>query len=82
MSQPKSYWLDSAANVTKLYRGLWVVCLALIAVDLFVYRHEDFTFATLHGFHGLYGFVACVALVLAAKGLRRVVMRDEDYYDR
>lgn len=78
----KKYWLDSPANVTKLYKGLWIVCALLIALDLFIHRHEDFDFALLFGFHSLYGFFACVALVLAAKQLRRVLMRDEDYYDR
>jgi len=81
-TDPKEYWLDSSANVTRLYRGLWLVCLALIAIDLFLHRHEDFEFATLFGFHGLYGFLACVTLVLAAKQLRRVLMREEGYYDR
>lgn len=33
------------------------------------------------GFYSLYGFFACVALVLLAKLLRRIVMRAEDYYD-
>ncbi len=33
------------------------------------------------GFHSLYGFVASVVLVLVATMLRRIVMRDEDYYD-
>lgn len=78
----KTYWLDSSANVAKLYRGLWVVCALLISIDLFLHRHEDFDFAMLFGFHGIYGFCACVALVLAAKQLRRILMRPEDYYDR
>ncbi|MBZ0132772.1 MAG: hypothetical protein K8F53_09185 [Rhodocyclaceae bacterium] len=82
MSEEKKYWLDSSKNVTKLYRGLCVVCLLLVSVDLFLHRHEDFSFATLFGFHALYGFIACVALVLTAKQLRRVLMRPEDYYDR
>lgn len=80
-SDSKKYWLDSSANVTKLFQGLWAVCLVLIAIDLFLHRHEDFEFATLFGFHGFYGFFACVALVLAAKQLRRIVMRPENYYD-
>ncbi len=33
------------------------------------------------GFDAIYGFVACVGLVIAAKGLRVLLMRDEDYYD-
>lgn len=78
----KKYWLDTPANVTKLFHGLWVVCGLLMAVDLFLHRHEDFEFATLFGFHSLYGFFACVALVLVAKQLRRVLMRPEDYYDK
>lgn len=81
-TETKKYWLDSSENVTKLYRGLWVLCFFLIAIDLFLHRHEEFGFAMLFGFHGLYGFFACVALVLAAKQLRKVVMRPEDYYDR
>lgn len=81
-TDPRRYWLDDPRNVTKLYRGLWVVCGLLIAIDLVLHRHEDFAFAALFGFHGMYGFFACVALVLAAKQLRRVLMRDEDYYER
>ncbi|MCH7824691.1 MAG: hypothetical protein IH849_07810, partial [Acidobacteria bacterium] len=34
------------------------------------------------GFYGFYGFVSCVFLVLAAKQLRKIVGRGEDYYDR
>lgn len=31
--------------------------------------------------YALYGFTACVALVLLGRWLRRAVMRHEDYYD-
>jgi DNA phosphorothioation-dependent restriction protein DptG len=82
MPESKTHWLDSSKNVTMLYRGLWIVCAALFAADLFLHRHEDFSFATLFGFHSLYGFLACAVIVLAAKQLRRVLMRDEDYYER
>lgn len=30
--------------------------------------------------YAVYGFVACVILVLLGRGLRRLVMRDENYY--
>ena len=78
----KTYWLDRSENVTKLYRGLWIVGLLLVAIDLILHRHGDFGFATLFGFYGLYGFFACVILVLIAKKLRTVLMRDEDYSER
>ena len=32
------------------------------------------------GFYAIYGFVACVLLVVLAKVMRKVVMRPETYY--
>jgi hypothetical protein len=78
----KTWWLDSSENVTKLYRTVWAVGLALIGIDLVVHRHAETAFDGWFGFFGVYGFVACVSLVIAAKGLRRIVMRPEDYYER
>ena len=77
----KRYWLDDTANVTRLYRGLWAIGALLVLLDLFVHRHEEIGFAEWLGYFALYGFVACVALVLTAKLLRRGVMRPENYYD-
>ena len=82
MSEPKKYWLDRSENVTKLYRGLWVTGIGLLALDLFLHKHEEFDFATGFGFYGVFGFLACVVLVLIAKNLRGVLMRSEDYYER
>lgn len=81
MPDSRSYWLDRSENVTRLYRGLWGVGVALLAVDLVLHKHEEFGFAASFGFYALYGFVACVALVLIAKKLRIVLMRPESYYD-
>jgi len=82
MPEQKQYWLDEPRNVTKLYRGLWAVGILLLAGDLLLHKHEDFAFAAWLAFYGVFGFVACVVLVISAKGLRRIVMRAEDYYDR
>jgi hypothetical protein len=75
-------WLDHGENVTKLYRGLWLLGLVLALADVIVHRHEELSFAGWFAFYAVYGFFACVALVIAAKGLRRLVMRPEDYYER
>ena len=77
----KKYWLDDPANTRKVYVGLWVVCILLAALDLFYDNHGHYDFEELPGFSAVFGFVACVGLVLASKGLRRIVMRDEDFYD-
>lgn len=75
-------WIDRPRNVRKLYLGLWAFGALLALLDLVVERHAEAGLDGLLGFYALYGFIACVALVLAAKGLRRLVMRSEDYYDR
>ncbi len=82
MAEERKYWLDRSENVTKLYRGLWGVGIVLMFADLLLHKHEEFTFAAWFGYYGFYGFVACVVLILAAKALRRVLMRSEDYYER
>ena len=82
MSEPRKYWLDRSENVTRLFRGLWVLGTGLVVPDLFLHKHEEFDFAAWFGFYAIYGFLACVALVLIAKQLRRVLMRSEDYYER
>jgi hypothetical protein len=78
----KTYWLDRSENVTKLYRAVWAIGIVLVAAGFAVHWHEDFGFAGWFGFYAAYGFFACVALVVTAKALRRVLMRPEDYYER
>lgn len=80
MQDGKKYWLDDPANVRKVYIALWVFGIAWLVPDLFLEKHEDVGFAASLTFYAVYGFVACVALVLAAKALRRILMRPEDYY--
>jgi hypothetical protein len=58
------------------------VGIGLLVADVLVHRHAEVGFDGVFGYYGFYGFIACVVLVLAAKLLRRGVMRPEDYYDR
>ena len=77
----KSYWLDEPRNVTKIVWALVAVCVALFFADGFYEKHGEVAIEYLFGFYGAYGFIGCVALVLAAKWLRTIVMRPEDYYE-
>jgi hypothetical protein len=81
-SHEKAYWLDDPRNVDRLVFGFYVVCGLLLVIDIFIPKHGPFAIEHVYGFYGIFGFVACVALVLIAKQLRRVLMRPEDYYDR
>lgn len=78
----RDYWLDDPRNVDRIVWGLYAFCAALFLIDVFVPKHGPFTIEHLFGFYGIYGFVACIGLVLAAKGLRVILMRPEDYYER
>ena len=77
----REYWLDRRENVDKLYWGIVAACAALFGADLFYHKHAHFAWEEWTGFYGIYGFVACVFLVLAAKELRKLLKRGEDYYD-
>ena len=77
----KRYWLDDLRNVDKIVYALYAICGVLLVIDPFIHKHGPFAIEHWFGFYGIVGFVACVALVLAAKQLRRILMRPEDYYD-
>lgn len=78
----KHYWLDDPRNVDRLAYGFYAVCGVLLAIDAFVPKHGPFAIEHVFGFYNIFGFVAYVALVVAAAALRTVLMRPEDYYDR
>ena len=78
----REYWLDRPENVRKVYLAVWGVCILLLAVELLLHKHTEVPVEKWFGFHGFFGFVACIGLVLTAKGLRRLVRRPEDYYER
>ena len=77
----KTYWLDQPRNVDRLVYGLVLICALLTLADFFYHKHTHFGFEGWFGFFAWFGFIGCVGLVLLAKEMRRVVKRDEDYYD-
>jgi hypothetical protein len=77
-----AYWLDHPRNVDRVVWSLYAICAFLFALDVFVPKHGPFAIEHLFGFYGVFGFVACVGLVMAARALRVILMRPEDYYDR
>jgi len=74
--------LDDPRIVTRIFYGLVLVCALLLAADLFYHKHAHFDWEGLFGFFPVFGFVTFFLVVLAGKRLRKVLMRDEDYYDR
>ena len=82
MENSKKYWLDKPRNVKKLLIILYVVCALLLLTDVFYHKHAIISLEESFGFYGIYGFVACVILVVIAKEMRRLLGREEDYYER
>ena len=73
---------DKPQNVKRLLYTFYTCVLLLLFVDVFYHKHAIFAWEGFFGFYSVYGFVACVILVILAKYvLRPLVMRKEDYYD-
>ncbi len=59
---------------------LGAICLALAAGDVLRSRHGTFAVEHQPIFYCVFGFVVYAALIFAAKALRRLILRPEDYY--
>jgi hypothetical protein len=81
-SGQKRYLFDNPRNVRRVIRGLIAVCIILAGLDLVLHRHVEHPWESLPGFYAIYGFVACVLLVLLAREMRKLLMRDENYYEQ
>lgn len=80
--QSRSYLFDRPRNVRILLGSFYVSLLILLIIEVFVHKHPHFSWEAWPEFYAVYGFVACVVLVVAAKYiLRPLVKRREDYYD-
>ena len=77
----RRYWLDDPKNGSRLLMVFFGLCGVLFIADFLYHRHIEHSWERLPGFHPLWGFVGVLLLVFTAKGLRKVVMRPEDYYD-
>lgn len=86
MPSEKKHLFDAPRNVYRLLGSFFALCAVLLGTDLLFHRHLSFAAGVFpvegwFGFYAIYGFVACVLLVLLATQLRKVLMRREDYYD-
>lgn len=79
--QEKQYLFDNPRNVNRLLGGFYLICAILLILDFVLHRHVIHSWENIPGFYAIFGFVACVLLVLIAKEMRKVVMRKENYYD-
>ena len=75
------HWLVRASTIAWLWR-VFIVILALTVLAQFVFPIKGyFGIDGWLGFGALYGFLACLAMVLVAKALGLVLKRQENYYN-
>lgn len=74
-------WFERPANVRRILWAFYAACALVFVIDPLVHKHGKFEIEHWFGFYAIYGFIACVALVLISKELRRLLMQREDYYD-
>jgi hypothetical protein len=87
VNMEKQYLFDRQKNVIRLLKVVFTSCIVLFLLDFLFQenlldKHTRFSWEEWIGFYPVFGFVACVMLVLVSKYvLRPIVIRKEDYYD-
>jgi hypothetical protein len=73
---------DSTRNRRRVRWILFGVCLFLLLLDFFIPKHGHFYWENAPNFFASYGFISCVSLIFIARVLRKILKKNEDYYDR
>jgi hypothetical protein len=90
MSDPneKPGWFNQPANIDKLIKALYVACALAVLPEIldkifgWHMMHPHYAIEKIPGFYGIVGFVAFVVIVRGGEVLRRLIKRDEGYYDQ
>ncbi len=73
---------DNPKNIKRLRMGFFIALVLVLVAEGFVEMHHEFSVEHFYGFFAVYGFISYVFLIFAAKILRKIIMRKEDYYDQ
>lgn len=74
------HWLARPNTIKLLWRIFAVILAGLVALQLLIKVKGYFGVDGWFGFGAAYGFLACLAMVLVAKGLGLILKRPQDYY--
>jgi|GEM_PF-5661927 len=73
-------WVESPASIALAIKILAGLCAFLFLLDIIVHRHSYAPGEGIWGFYAFTGFIAFTLIVLGAKQLRKLILRDENYY--
>ena len=75
-------WFDDPKNARKLFLALIVVDLALVVVGELIHKHGHFDAEmSVPDFYAIFGFLAYCTIIAGASLFRKIVKREENYYD-
>ena len=75
------HWLARPRTIRRLWAGFAIVLAGTVAASFAVDRHPHFAIERVPAFFALFGFGACVAMVLFSKLLGAFLKRGDTYYD-
>ncbi len=78
---PEKHWLSRPETIRKLWWVFGAILAATVIAQIFVHVHDYFTVDGWFAFSAVFGFLACVAMVVFAKLLGFVLKRPDTYYD-
>jgi hypothetical protein len=74
--------LGGSKKVRWVFWGLLVACLVVLALDFLHEKRGYVPWERWVGFQSGFGFLAGLVVILLAHGLRRLLGRSGDYYER
>lgn len=75
------HWLTRPETIRRLWWMFAAVLALTVIAQLAVHIHAHFGADGWFGFYALFGFISCVAMVVFARLLGRLLKRPEDYYE-
>jgi hypothetical protein len=76
------HWLYRPGTPRLLWIGFAIVLALTVVAGFFVDLHPHFAFESLPAFFALYGFGACVILVVGSRLVGMLLKRRDSYYER
>ena len=77
----KTYFFDKPKNIKIILYAFCTLCAILFAADFVLHRHTYHEWEKIPAFYALFGFISYVIIVFTSAGLRKLIMRPEDYYE-
>lgn len=74
------HWLVRPGSIRILWRVFIAILALTVAADFFVPHEPYFGIDGYFAFNAWFGFLACAALIIFAKGLGAFLKRRDDYY--